>query len=225
MGMYLIETKNFSGNLVINDHGEFTVQYDDDSFGVPSPIEQSRRHERILDRLDIKNRSGGPIDMFHVVMLHPKAKITRPSAKAFDTSSVIKADQFPTWHQQFVDKEVGFRSLLKGAVNMRSLETIQEWGEKLIRQHRPADQLELPEFMRPQRQRQTVNAPPSSSSKPLHPPQTQQDMSAAPAEPQKKLLCAQCGVKISYAEGKFCWNNDRRFGGLQYCREHQQSFR
>lgn len=24
-GIYLIETKNYAGNLVINDHGEFTV--------------------------------------------------------------------------------------------------------------------------------------------------------------------------------------------------------
>ncbi|WP_088287324.1 hypothetical protein [Ideonella sp. A 288] len=30
-----------------------------------------------------------------------------------------------------------------------------------------------------------------------------------------------CGAKLSFAEGKFCWNNEARFGGLQYCREHQ----
>jgi len=45
-GIYLIETKNYAGNLVINDHGEFTVEYDDIRFGIASPIEQSHRHER-----------------------------------------------------------------------------------------------------------------------------------------------------------------------------------
>ena len=36
----MIETKNYSGT--INDHGEFTAEYDDDRFGIPSPIEQKR---------------------------------------------------------------------------------------------------------------------------------------------------------------------------------------
>ena len=40
----------------------------------------------------------------------------------------------------------------------------------------------------------------------------------------KKLICSQRGVKIGYPEGKFCWNNEKRFGGLQYCREHQAAF-
>ena len=134
IGVYLIETKNYSGNLVINDRGEFTVEYDDDHFGIPSPIEQSRRHERILSRLlarlGIVNRAGGPLSCHHVVMLHPKAIIRRPAAKSFDTSNVIKADQFPTWHGQFVDKS-GFTDVLKLAVNIRALDTIKEWGEKL----------------------------------------------------------------------------------------------
>jgi hypothetical protein len=108
---------------------------------------------------------------------------------------------------------------------MRGMDTIKEWGEKLMRQHRPADQLALPDFMRP---REPVKAATPTPAKEL-PAQiigTNQSRplgSAEPAEapPAKKLICAQCGVKISYAEGKFCWNNEKRFGGLQYCREHQ----
>ena len=42
--IYLVETKNFSGNVHINDFGEFAVDYDGEEFGVPSPIEQSHRH-------------------------------------------------------------------------------------------------------------------------------------------------------------------------------------
>ena len=40
----------------------------------------------------------------------------------------------------------------------------------------------------------------------------------------KKLICVHCREKISFPEGKFCWNNAKRFGGLQYCREHQGLF-
>ncbi|MDP3673125.1 MAG: nuclease-related domain-containing protein [Telluria sp.] len=235
-GMYLVETKNYAGSLMINDHGEFTAEYDDDRFGIPSPIEQSRRHERILKRLlstlDIANRTGAPLACYHVVMLHPKAIIQRPPAKAFDTSNVIKADQFPTWHSQFVEKTVGFTDVLKMVVNVRALDTIKEWGEKLVRQHRPANQLDLPEFMQPRvrasasaGKAQQVSAPANITEAPSPQPTvaTQAHVEGGQSI-ARKLVCAHCREKITFAEGKFCWNNEKRFGGLQYCREHQALF-
>lgn len=217
-GMYLIETKNYSGNVAINEHGEFTVEYDSDRFGVESPVEQSRRHarilQRLLERLEIVGRTGGPLECFHVVMFHPKAIITRPKAPGFDVSNVIKADQFPTWHAQFVDKELGVGKVLRAVVNMRSLDTIKEWGEKLMRQHRPANLLELPDFVKA-----TAPAP---RGEPAPVPATV--TTAVADQPAKKLICLQCNAKISFAEGKFCWNNSARFAGGQYCREHQARF-
>ena len=96
---------------------------------------------------------------------------------------------------------------------MRSLHTLKEWGEKLKRQHRPADFLALPDFMMPKVMapaRQVVTAEVVAASAEDRAP-----------EPVRRLICTQCGVKISYAEGKFCWNNTKRFNGQQYCREHQ----
>ncbi len=223
IGAYLIETKNYSGNVIINEHGEFTVDYGDERFGVPSPIEQSQRHARILkrllERLEIRNRTGAPLECYHVVMFHPKAVITRPKKTDLDTSNVIKADQFPSWHQQFVEKEFGVAKLLQAAANLRSLDTLKEWGEKLARQHRPTSQLDLPDFMQPR------------ASKPAAPRIPENTVSAssglnvlAPVAEKRKLLCATCGTKISFAEGKFCWNQEQRFGGYQYCREHQAAF-
>jgi Nuclease-related domain len=233
--MYLLETKNYACNLVINDRGEFTAEYENARFGIPSPIEQSLRHEKVLgkllERLGIVGRTQKHPDFYHVVMLHPKATIERPPCKSFDTGNVIKADQFPTWHKSFVEK-VGMGILFKSALNMRSLETTKEWGEKLKRQHRPADLLELPEFMRPRELSKAALPAPSfsppapkfmtpalaSSQAPAPAPPA---VAALPAEPAKRLVCARCAVKISFPEGKFCWNNAQRFGGLAYCREHQ----
>ena len=133
---YLLETKNYAGSLAINAHGEFTAIYDDDRFGIPSPIEQSLRHERILakllERLNIVARTQKQPEFHHVVMLHPKAIIERPPAPAFATGHVIKADQFPTWHQKFVDK-LGVGAVFKSMLNVRSQETLKEWAEKLLR--------------------------------------------------------------------------------------------
>lgn len=238
VGMYLIETKNYAGSVEINDHGEFTVDYDGERFGVESPIEQSRRHERVLqrllERLGIAGRTGAPLECHHVVMYHPKAIIKRPPKGTFDTSNVIKADQFPTWHGQFVD-EIGVAKLMKLTVNIRSLETIKEWGEKLMRQHRPVNQLELPEFMKakePAPTRAPAPAPVTpqrASSSPAQDVEAKQviaGIKAAAGQPgDKRLVCLQCSSKITFAEGKYCWNNAARFQGGQYCREHQALFK
>ena len=219
--MFLLETKNYAGNVAINSHGEFTIDYDGDAFGVPSPIEQSRRHERVLlrllDRLEITNRIGSALECHHVVLFNPRSIIKRPPAVEFDSTNVIKADQFPDWHTKFADKTVGFGTVFKGMANVRSLDTVKEWGEKLIRQHRPVNQLALPEFMQPR-----AAAPVPTASPAVINSTTPKPVPKSPGE--KRLLCLHCQSKISYAEGKFCWNNEARFRGGQYCRAHQALF-
>lgn len=225
----LFETKNFNGNLRINELGEFSVMYGAREYGIPSPLEQSRRHakvlQQLLDKLEIKSRVGSQMEFRHVVLVHPKATITRPPAKAFDTSMVIKADQFPAWRERFADEDLGVLDVVKGLGNLRSADTIRAWGEKLVRQHRPADLLKLPDFMQPKQRpsaaelvdqsahNNQAHSEPVSSTKPDR------------VDLMRKLICAHCRTKISFAEGKFCWNNEKRFGGLQYCREHQALFR
>ncbi|NML85596.1 MAG: NERD domain-containing protein [Polaromonas sp.] len=233
--MYLLETKNYACNLVINAHGEFTAEYDNARFCIPSPIEQSLRHERVLckllERLNIVGRTQKMPNICRVVMLHPKATIERPSSDTFDTTNVIKADQFPTWHKRFVDK-IGIGTLFKSALNMRSLETTKVWGEKLMRQHCPADLLELPDFMQPRAQSKVAPSVPISAvqnaiGSVLLPKrdhakvQPSNSVGGASEEPVKRLICAHCSAKISFPEGKYCWNNPKRFGGLAYCRDHQ----
>ncbi len=225
--MVLIETKNYSGDLEVNAHGEFTVRYGKDRYGIPSPYEQSRRHARILgkllERLEISTRTDKLPEFHNVVLMHPQAIIQRPDAKAFDTSFLIKADQFRAWHEKLVEGS-GTGTLLKALFNIRSPDTIKEWGEKLKRQHRPPDLLDLPDFMQPKPQ------PAKAVMEPRPPAPVFVAASATPAPTQadaslaKKLICAHCREKISFPEGKFCWNNAKRFGGLQYCREHQGLF-
>lgn len=238
LGIYLLETKNYACNLIINERGEFTAEYESGGrFGIASPLEQSLRHERVLckllERLDIVGRTQKQPNFYHVVLLDPKAIIERPATKVFDTRNVIKSDQFPSWHKSFID-QIGVGTLFKSALNMRSMDTIKEWGEKLKRQHRPADLLALPDFMLPKKPAQPaapapVFSAPTPPSRPMPRPAPAKAPAASPAitpaeEPTKKLVCAHCAAKISFAEGKFCWNNSKRFGGVAYCREHQALF-
>ncbi len=222
---YLLETKNFNGNLEINDFGEFSVRYGAaGSFGIPSPLEQSKRHEnvlvKLLQRLEISGRVSRKPDFKHVVLIHPKGAIQRPDVKRFDTTNIIKADQFASWRDKHVEKEMSVAQVFGSLLNLRSTDTLRDWAEKIVRQHRPVNPLDLPGFMKPRREAPAVAVPAAARPSPVPAPLQADSTGAA----SKRLICATCGSKISYPEGKFCWSNVKRFNGLQYCREHQLVF-
>jgi len=268
---YLLETKNFSGNLSISERGEFTVHYASGSKGIPSPLEQGKRHEKILvkwlERLGIVGRINSKPQFVHVVLIDPKGTIRRPEPSKFNTDNVVKADQFDAWRQRHVEKDTSVLQTLVSVANLRASDTVREWAEKIVRQHRPADPLWLPDFMKPGAPLAVPvvaesgplpynNAPtcakcgsalsqaevnfcrnhahrfgsgiycrrhqgefsPSGSAVAM--PST----SATQEPPRRRLVCMECGAAISRAEGLFCWRNEKRFGGQQYCRTHQANF-
>lgn len=219
----LLETKTFGGDISVNERGEFAVQYPGEKvYNIPSPLEQSRRHEnvlqKLLERLDIRPRTGGRHRMEHVVLVDPSRAIRRPSEKTLDTGFLVKADQFPDWHKKWAEKNPGVIELFTTLADVRGQETVKEWAEKIVRQHRPTPQLDLPDFMQP---REGHSSEPAAAAPTAV---VSQDKPTVPVAEKRKLACATCGMKISFAEGRFCWNNEQRFGGYQYCREHQAAF-
>lgn len=214
---FLLETKAYKGSLSINEHGEFMVEYPGERYyGIESPLEQSRRHEtilkKVLDRLGIIGRAGTKPTFVHIVMVHPKGIIHRPDFKVFDSSMVIKADQFATWHKGFVDK-IGAGVVIAGLLNARSRNTVKEWGERLKGEHRPTNQLELPGFMKP---KVVVHTKPLASSTES---QKNEGVSHSTTPPLANVapLCVTCGKKLSANEAKFCKDKVAWFGGKFYC--------
>lgn len=229
----LLETKTFGGDITVNEHGEFSVQYPGQRiFHIPSPFEQSRRHgnvlQKLLERLDILPRIGRRHRMEHVVLVDPKRAIRRPPAKSLDTNFLIKADQFPEWHKKWSEKDDGFFDVVSMLADVRGQDTIKEWAERILRQHRPASLLDLPEFMAPKAEPvHAVPAAPASTPAPTHVPVARVTNGQPPPDEsiRRKLVCATCRTKITFPEGKFCWSQEQRFGGYQYCREHQAAFK
>ncbi len=228
-GFFLLETKNFGGDVIINAHGEFSVQYGRErEFGIPSPIEQSRRHanvlRKVLKQIAITDRFKAEPTFEHVVLVHPRASIQRPAAQHFDSGNVIKADQFEFWRDKRIDK-LGVAATLGKVVNWRSADTVREAAEKIARQHQPHDPLRLPDFMKPADDPVTASR---TALAPSHVPAVEVSNStssaSASAEQKKRLICTTCSAKISFAEGRFCWSQQKRFQGKQYCREHQAAF-
>jgi Nuclease-related domain len=223
---YLFETKCFNGEVTINDRAEFTVRYGGERlFGIPSPLEQSRRHEKViaklLEKLNIQSRTGAKATFAHAVLFHPKAIIHRPPTKDLNTDFALKADQIGAWHKQYVDRHFGVVRALTSVANVVSEDSMRDMAEKIARQHRPVNPLDLPDFMKP-RAPMPAAAPTVQAPPPPGPATSPQEPAGAPPEElRRKLVCVACGDKISFAEGKYCWNNEARFGGFQYCRSHQ----
>ena len=225
LDIYMLETKNFSGDVTITPHGEFSVTYSGERvFNIPSPIEQSKRHENVLRRLiaklGITGRAGTSPRFKHVVLVDPKAAIHRPDQKLFDSSMVIRADLFRTWQERHIDKEMSTSDLLTGVLNLRGTEAVKEIAEKIRRQHRPENLLAMPAWLSPKASMIVAEPSPPATYVKSAPARTKE----AEDLRQKKLICMTCNCKISFPEGKFCWNNEKRFKGNQYCREHQASF-
>lgn len=224
---YMLETKTYSGSLHINEQGEFMVEYSGERrYGIESPLEQSRRHEtvlkKVLERLKITGRAGIATSFVHVVMMHPKAIIHRPSADKFDTSMVIKADQFATWHSNYIDK-IGVASALVGVMNLHGRDTVNEWGNALKGEHRPTNPLELPDFMKPKVI--VPIKPPTSPTVAEVPKKIIQAQTQRPslATDSSMLVCATCGKHLPQKVVKFCQDKATWFGGKLYCYDHQEA--
>jgi hypothetical protein len=142
--IYVLESKNFSYKLKISPEGEFETYYSKEYFGIPSPIEQNKRHIYFLD-LFLKQRDILPKRMGisirprfkSFILVSPKSIISRPPEKKFDTSSVIKADTLRTRIDQEVDKWKNALADLASISKILSYSTLMQTAKTLTRFHKP----------------------------------------------------------------------------------------
>jgi hypothetical protein len=134
---YVLETKSFSHGLKINEQGEFLRWNDWKKCyeGVPSPIEQNKRHvavlREVLERFGYKDPA---IESF--VLISPKARIDRPKNLALP--ELVKADQFLSALEKDLSNAIGSVGGFFGAISkMAFAESFEEVAKKLARLHRP----------------------------------------------------------------------------------------
>ncbi|HEX8980501.1 MAG TPA: nuclease-related domain-containing protein [Parasulfuritortus sp.] len=223
---FIVETKHFAQGISISESGEFTSWYGSKGQGIPSPLEQNKRHIDVLrdlfKQLDMPSRLGFTLqpDFISIVLVSKNARITRP--KKFDTSGVIKSDQFESWIQKHID---GLSPLQ--LAKLVSEETLIDIGRQLILRHKPLKPDYLGKFgieartlVAPVAMPMAVREPePASCSSVVA--GTSGDSPEA-EEKKNKLVCVSCGAKVSYAVAKFCWNSKKRFGGDVFCMECQK---
>jgi hypothetical protein len=142
--IYALESKNYPYKLKISPEGEFQVYYGKEYIGIPSPIEQSKRHIHLLD-LFLRNHNILPKRMGisirprfkDLILVLPKCIITRPPEKKFDTSSVIKADTLRTKIDREVDKVKNPLADLATISKICSSSTLEATARRLAAFHKP----------------------------------------------------------------------------------------
>jgi hypothetical protein len=212
--IYVIESKNFSYEVAINDSGEFTLKSGSHSFGIPSPIEQNKRHVFLLEKFIsesglVPRRLGIALTPQYksLVLMSPKSVITRPDRKTFDTDMVIKADTLRTKIDEFVDRMNPFQDLATIG-KLSKIKTVAEFAESLCSHHSSAS-IDY-------RKRFGIKLA-------ADPIQTLIDRSNGTGEQRgKKYYCFKCGKAIPDNVARFCWNNKERFGGKAFCFECQR---
>lgn len=147
---WVLETKNYSGRLNCDEHGDWTVWNGKRSRAIASPVNQARRQCEMLRRwLD---QAGIPtIRQIHpVVLISPTSSINR--TKLPPDAWVVKSDNFgPWWNEQAGGIGIGTalgmvgRHLLGGM----SRDNLVALGERLAHGHVPPSydwraQLRLP---------------------------------------------------------------------------------
>ncbi|MBY0446316.1 MAG: NERD domain-containing protein, partial [Burkholderiales bacterium] len=141
LDVFVIETKNFSADLQINEQGEFTAWYNKKPIGIPSPLAQNEKHIEVLKALcktlPLPKRLGLTLmpTFTSVVMVSNKQRITRP--KKFDTQNIIKAEQILEWVTKTNADNASLGRVFGSLAKMVTAETVMEIAELFTRHHRP----------------------------------------------------------------------------------------
>ncbi len=204
--IYILESKNYKFGIKITNTGEFEVYYKKQYIGIPSPIEQNKRHIKLLDELIqyhrlLPKRLNIHIKpkYFNYVLISPKSIIKRPNPKKFNTSNVIKADTMNSVIEQTVD-EMNNLDVISTILKMSSFSTIENFAKKLVEFHTPTKIDWKRKFGLEGKDKKIYY------------------------KDKTGYFCAMCKSKISVKEAKFCWNNKAKFKGKAFCYNCQKKF-
>jgi len=219
---YVVETKNYSTSIEISEKGEFTRTDDARSFGIASPIEQNNKHievlrsmfEKLADKLPKRIGIKLMPEYKNIVLFSKAAQIKRPVK--FDTSSVMKAEQFKSWIDEDRNNPSPSVKDFIQVAKVVSSETITDLGLRLVARHKPI----IPDYY----------AKFGLTESDLSVQQESNKYEVASAiQINEKILdknywCASCRAKITERAAKFCWDNKQRFGGRAYCMSCQKTY-
>lgn len=135
---WVLETKNFSGRMVCDEHGDWTVWNGGKPIAIASPVNQARR-QAILLKAWLDAHSIATIRKIEpVVLISPRSSINRKHLGPGE--HVVKSDNFGSWWNTQTEK-IGVTSLFgmvgRHIVNGMSEADLVDLGRQLSEAHSP----------------------------------------------------------------------------------------
>ncbi|WP_185965037.1 nuclease-related domain-containing protein [Glacieibacterium frigidum] len=218
---WVLESKRFANGVKINEHGEFTTFYDRVPRGAASPIEQNRRHIKVLETviadgmIRLPSRIGFTVQpKLKSLVLISQGAINRPRTHVPGIETVIKNDQLSTTVNRALDK-VGVLALTS-LVGQATLEGV---GHQMLALHRPitrrwAAQFRLSDTPIPAAEPQEAAANSTLARRRIGP------AAASQAAPERH--CTNCAVPVSQGVARYC-TTQPLFGGAIFCMSCQSN--
>jgi hypothetical protein len=130
LDVWLCESKHFSEGIAFNKYGECTAFYEGKPYGVPSPIEQNKRHSLVLQSMfhagiiDLPKKGFFPIKpiLHSVVLVSNSARITRPVEGMALIETVIKQEHLNNHIEGHLNNQTPWWK--EGSVSSKALELI-----------------------------------------------------------------------------------------------------
>ncbi len=249
---HILETKAFSSNVRISEGGEWESRTRFGWQGIPSPVEQNRRHIEVLqgfvrdhDLLPKRLGLSLPIRFHNWVLVSPKCQVRRGGG---EWDHVVKMDLFEKRFGECVEA-TGFFDTLSSVSKLVSLGTLEGIARRLIAAHTPAKINFAAKFgvVAPHR---TLNPHPRrDAALSFSKPRTCCEKCSAPVDaraieycrvnsqrfrdqvlcrscqqqPRTAASCSTCGAPVDSKVVAFCRFNSKRFGKKVLCRECQTS--
>ena len=210
LDFHVIESKGFGTEVRISEEGEWESRTRYGWKGIPSPIEQNRRHIEVLKSF-IQDHSLAPrklgltlnIDFHNWVLVSPGCQLRR---KGSGWDRVVKMDMFEKRFTEEIER-TGVIDVFAAVSKRVSLDAIEAIASVFMRVHKPA----------------TFNFASKFGIKNSIPP-------PLPFAPEDRLAsryapaacCELCGVGIEAKVITFCRLNSKRFGGRKLCQKCQK---
>lgn len=221
--VWICESKRFAEGIAVNEHGEFSAFYSGKPIGVPSPLEQNRKHAVVLKTLfdsgvvDLPKRLGFTIKpaIRSLVLVSKNARITRPKSKVAGLEDILKVDQFASHMQKILENDNNPLTLAKAI----SSDTLESLAKQLAALHKPSDFNwhakfgldKLPDVV-------------ATSSAPLSTLEMATPVAGRPQAGTDRpgLHCMSCAVAVSQKVADFCLKNSTRLAGRVLCMDCQK---
>jgi DNA helicase-2/ATP-dependent DNA helicase PcrA len=147
--VWVCETKHFVEGVGVNEYSEWVRFWNGKPHGIPSPVEQNRRHIAVLNDafkkglVQLPKRLGVTLkpQMRSYILVSNGARISRPKSRAAAArvdglDTVIKVDQLKTSIDQRVDQMSGV-DVIGSLAHIVSPEAMQKLARDLVALHKP----------------------------------------------------------------------------------------